>query len=181
MEINTGHRDWGPKEPETKKRVLRTQWPKDPRTRVPEDWGPRTQRPGDLRTRDLSIATQGPEDWGSKDLGNWGPGTQRPENPRTGTLGYKDLRIRDPRAHNHEDCVTLQLLLPKYSYRQSLQAQNHGHVLYVVAVYMALFIAENAISHYPLSSLILRVVVLQSQTFTPKPRESAFTVNWFVD
>ena len=111
-------------------------------------------------------------------LGSYKQWTRGPEDPRTGdprTRGPEDPRTEDPRTRGPKDqgpediitegCFALQQLpiakIQLYSQsRPMLQAQTHGHVLFIVTEGVTL--TNNAISNYPLSSLMLRVVYCQS-------------------
>ena len=60
--------------------------------------------------------------------------------------------------------------------------QSHSYVMYVIAMCTleVLFIADNAISHFPLTSLLFKLVSHQSckATCNKSKRESAFVVSW---
>ena len=153
-----GPEDRGPEDPRTGD--PRTRGPEDPRTRGPED--PRTRGPEDPRTR-------GPED----------PRTRGPEDPRTRgpeDRGPKDRGPEDPRTRGPEDqgpediitegCFALQQLpIAKIQLYTANLGQCYKPKLTVMSCsssLKALLLTNNAISNYPLSSLMLRVVYCQS-------------------
>ena len=82
----------------------------------------------------------------------------KPKAPRTRDPRTRDPRTRDPMTKSLESCIALQKLNTSIqAICALLQAQTHGYMscTLLLCTLKALFIADNTISNYPLTCLIL--------------------------